>query len=123
MIVNIVFLRYIFRQTKDHILLLVQSGLIALNPNEKVFAIFIYIEKAFDRVWHSGLLFKLDRLKIPNYLGFWIKDYLENRTFQVGVNSVLTAKKSIKDGVPQGSVLGPALFNLFFNDITDRSIT
>ena len=58
-----------FRQTKDHILRIVQSGLTAFNRNEKLGAIFIDIEKAFDRVWHNGLLFKLNNLGNPNYLG------------------------------------------------------
>lgn len=107
------------RQTKDQILRIVQDGIASFNENERMGAIFIDIEKAFDRVWHNGLLFKLNHLGISNYLGNWIRDYLDQRTFQVRVGSSLSSPKFIRAGVPQGSVLGPVLFNLFFNDITD----
>lgn len=85
---------------------------------KKMGAIFIDIEKAFDKVWHDGLLFKLDRANIPNYIGKWIKNYLENRQFQVRSTSALSSPKNIETGIPQGSVLGPILFIIYFNDIT-----
>ncbi|CAF0704299.1 unnamed protein product [Brachionus calyciflorus] len=96
-----------------------QEGLAAFNRNKKLGAIFIDIEKAFDKVWHSGLLFKLDKMRIPDILGKWLKNYLYKRCFMVRVGGFLSTKKLIENGVPQGSVLGPLLFNLFFNDITE----
>jgi len=85
---------------KLRILRIVQSGLTAFNRNEKLGAIFVDIEKAFDRVWHNGLLFKLNNLGIPNYLGRWIENYLSDRKFQVRVGSFLSVTKSIEAGVP-----------------------
>ena len=105
-----------FRQTRDQILRLL---LAAFNRNQKLGAIFIDIEKAFDKVWHSGLLFKLDKMRIPDILGKWLKNYLYKRCLMVRVGGFLSTKKLIENGVPQGSVLGPLLFNLFFNDITE----
>ena len=49
----------------------------------------------------------------------WFEDYLFNRSAQVSYNEVLSEAQQLKSGVPQGSILGPLLFVLFFNDITD----
>ena len=53
------------KQTKDQILRLFQNGISTFNRNQKLDAVFIDIEKVFDRVWHKGLLYKLDSIKIP----------------------------------------------------------
>jgi hypothetical protein len=108
-----------FCQTRDQILRLLQEGLAAFNRNQKLGAVFVDIEKAFDKVWHNGLLYKLNKLSIPNVLGKWLKNYLFNRRFLVKVGALFSQEELILNGVPQGSVLGPILFNIFFNDITE----
>ena len=105
------------RQTKDQIIRLLQDAVTAFNKKQHLGSILIDIEMAFDRVWHNGLLYKLDRDGIPNYLGKWIRDYLAGRSFQVRCKQTLSSTKQIETGVPQGSVLGPILFVLFFNDL------
>lgn len=110
------------RSTRDHLFRLTQECQQAFNKNMSVGALFIDIEKAFDRVWIKGLIFKLDKLNIPEFLGCWLKSYLSNRSFQVNLNGIKSSSKSIQASVPQGSVLGPTLFNLFFNDISSKFI-
>jgi len=106
------------KQTKDQILRIIQEALKTFNNNELMGAIFIDIEKAFDKVWHSGLLHTLDEMEIPAYLGRWIQSYLDGRYFRVRVGQILSEVKVIFAGVPQGSVLGPVLFNLYFNKVS-----
>ncbi|CAF1024093.1 unnamed protein product [Brachionus calyciflorus] len=109
-----------FRQIRDQILRLLQEGLAAFNRNQKLGAIFIDIEKAFDKVWHNGLLYKLNKLKIPNYLGNLLRNYLTKRKFKVRIGNIFSKECPIDNGVPQGSVLGPILFNIFFNDVIEN---
>ena len=107
------------KQTLDHIFRITQYVQAAFNRGHLVGSLFIDIEKAFDKVWHDGLLYKIHRLEIPAYLGKWITNYLDSRTFSVRINDSFSQSTPILAGVPQGSVLGPLLFNIFFNDVVD----
>ena len=74
-------------------------------------AVFLDISKAFDTVWHQGLLAKLEAIGVRGRLLAWFSDYLTDR-----LQSVVLKKsdyKAIQAGVPQGSVLGPLLFLIY----------
>ena len=76
--------------------------------------------KAFDKINHSILLFKLKKLGIDGKIGKWIGNFLLNRTQYVTINGEKSSKSHVKSGVPQGTILGPVLFLIYIADISDH---
>ena len=80
-------------------------------------AVFIDLSKAFDTVSHSCLLNKLPSYGINNKERHWFTDYLFSRMQSVQFKGALSDANPIFSGVPQGSILGPLLFTIHFNDV------
>ena len=82
--------------------------------------VFLDISKAFDRVWHDGLLFKLKENGVSRNLLQLIKSFLSGRFQRILLNGPASDWETIQAGVPQGSILGPLVFLIYINDLTNN---
>lgn len=83
-------------------------------------ALFLDFQQAFDKVWHNGLIFKMKTLKFPQYMVAIIASFLKDRSFSVKIEDDFSSIRPIHASVPQGSVLGPILFNFYVSDISNE---
>ena len=81
--------------------------------------VFLDISKAFDKVWHDGIIFKLKASGVESELLLLLKNYLGNQEQKVALNDQTSEWRKVMSGIPQGSVLGQILFLIYINDLPD----
>ena len=108
------------RSTEDQVTYLTQAIEDSFQEKKHTLAVWVDLEKAFDKVWKDGLRLKLRKCGIDGRMFKWIDQFLKKRKARVKVKQHKSRIKELKHGVPQGGVLSPTLFLVFIKDILEK---
>ena len=108
------------RQTLDHIVRLTDAVEKCIQRGKLNIAVALDLEKAFDTVHRDGILMELKSKQIGGNMYNYIQSFLDSRTLEVRLDNELSETKEISNGVPQGAVISPTLFNMMINSIENN---
>ena len=108
------------RSTEDQITYVAQQIEDAFQDKKHTLAVWIDLEKAFDKVRKESLKWKLHQCGVAGRMYKWTGQYMHNRKAKVQIEQHLSKKRTLWQGVPQGGVLSPTLFLIFIRDILHR---
>ncbi|KAI9565067.1 putative R-directed D polymerase from mobile element jockey-like [Daphnia sinensis] len=101
--------------TMDHIIQLETNIVTSFSQKKSTVAVFLDIKKAYDSIWIQGL-FKMASMGITGAILAWLKNFVTGRSMCVRIGDQESSRKTISNGVPQGEVISPILFNIMMND-------
>ena len=110
---------YLHKSTESALTLITSDILSCLNNNRGTILVLFDMSFAFDTLDHNVLIYRLSAIGIKGIALNWFTSYITNRSFSVRINTYSSPSNSITHGVPQGSVLGPLLFNIYLLPMFD----